>query len=1122
MNAAASHEAELARLLDELSTKLMRGEILDLDAEIKSHADYADELRHLIPAIRSMAQLAVGDRMEHIDSAKLNNVGDYRLIREIGRGGMGVVYEAKQLTLGRFVAVKILPMAALLDRRQLDRFKNEARAAAMLKHPNIVSVHTVGSERGVHYYAMELIEGHSLADLVRAIDQSDKHRQSGEQGSTASPTDADVTIDPTDQPTLGETPHRFRLGELGSAETQPIALFSTAHSTNKVEYARSVARLGVKIATALHYAHVEGVVHRDIKPSNILIDEMGEPQITDFGLARIEGSTELTMTGDVVGTLRYMSPEQAAGRTARIDERTDIYSLGITLYELLALTPAFPGVDRVSLLSKIEHEPPARLRTLDSGLPQDLETIINKAIAKEPSERYETAEAFADDLTRFVDQRPIKARRQSQLYSAIRWAKRNQALAASLITVGLLLTVLGIVGPFAAIQQRQQKRAPLRETYANSTLEAYRAWNSGLVSRIPDLLWTSYDDAYTTSLRGFAWHHLWNRYQSSKDERSLITEHAKLWQAGIALSLDGKKLAAFGRSGGNHRLRLFAYDGITLLKEVPSSRIHQCIFSRDGQYLFGRSDDGVRVWNAADLSEVASFSKNHRPRGISASPVDDDVAVVADGRIEIWSLSEPASPERKRTLDHPEAAVVAFSSDGQRIASGTSFGSIIIWSVNDGQQVGETIRVDSDSPLGGVAFHPLDQDLLATGTNGIDIWDSSTGKLRTRLGGRTDEVISLSFSPDGRRLVAARQRRHVQVWDIEHQELILSRVNASARGCRQALFDDDNSVLACFWNGDIRKWPIVDRPRGHTFSTGVAFVGEQSNLLAISTTEYRRGEQGLGSFHLWDLARQKAIHVGPNLRHGMPAVSPQNRNLFSVAQGQDIFVWDKSVDGEVKVLEGHGERPVGTALSPDGNFLASTSLTVLNGRPPQSLLWDLRTDPPKRIELELPSGFNALCPRFSPNSDILLLAGAPEAIHIYEVRTGRWLKALYKGGNRPLLTLGFSADKKLLATAGDRTSLRIFDWPSGALHAEIHLPDGERIVKLDFSPNRARLAVSYVRGQVGIWDIESRKQVAVFEAGNPVYGVAFSHDGKMLAAGCGNGTAVIWHEDGREEVIVPK
>jgi tetratricopeptide (TPR) repeat protein len=343
---------------------------------------------------------------------------------------MGVVYEAEQVSLGRRVALKVLPFAATLDPRQLQRFQNEARAAAGLHHTNIVPVYGVGQERGVHFYAMQFIDGQSLAAFLEA-----------ERGGANS-----------DQPTTA-------FGEPAgpAADTAVQAAASTVRAPRDQGYFRRVATSVIQAAEALDHAHQLGVVHRDVKPANLILDATGRVWVTDFGLAQIQTDTRLTMTGDLVGTLRYMSPEQALAKRVVIDHRTDVYSLGATLYELLALRPVFEGDDRQELLRQIAFEEPRPPRRINKAIPPELEIIVCRALEKSPADRYATAQELADDLRRWLEDRPIRARRPSLAQRLGKWRLRHRVLVRT--TAALLLTGLLLLGAFLWREERQRTTA---------------------------------------------------------------------------------------------------------------------------------------------------------------------------------------------------------------------------------------------------------------------------------------------------------------------------------------------------------------------------------------------------------------------------------------------------------------------------------------------------------------------------------------------------------------------------------------------------------------------------------------------------------------------------------------
>ncbi|HLN29345.1 MAG TPA: serine/threonine-protein kinase [Gemmataceae bacterium] len=342
-------------------------------------------------------------------------LGDFRILREIGRGGMGTVYEAMQMSLGRRVALKVLPFAAALDAKQLQRFKHEAQAAAHLHHTNIVPVFAVGAERGVHYYAMQLIEGQNLAEVIRHLRPLEQEAVHSEP---AVPGAASATV------------------------TETAAKLSTQRASRSGNFYRTAIGLALQAAEALEHAHQLGVIHRDVKPANLLVDDRGNVWVTDFGLAQFHNAVGLTRTGDLLGTLRYMSPEQAAGQGTPVDARTDVYSLGATLYEMLTLEPMFDGNDYQHLLRQILYDEPRPPRAVDRSMPAELETIVLKAVSKNPAERYATAQEFADDLRRFLDNRPILARRPSPAQRVRKWARRHP----SVVFAGVLFLALACAG----------------------------------------------------------------------------------------------------------------------------------------------------------------------------------------------------------------------------------------------------------------------------------------------------------------------------------------------------------------------------------------------------------------------------------------------------------------------------------------------------------------------------------------------------------------------------------------------------------------------------------------------------------------------------------------------------
>jgi serine/threonine protein kinase/Flp pilus assembly protein TadD len=437
---------EREQLLDEIATAYLKaveqgqapdrrewlGQYPELAGELREFFAEQDRLERLARPLRVVATV-VSPQGGDAGVCCPGMLGDFRIVRELGRGGMGVVFEAEQVSLRRRVALKVLPFAAMLDERLLQRFRNEAQAAAGLHHTNIVPVYFVGCERGVHFFAMQLIEGRTLAAVIHEL-----RGNPGEPGTTV----------PGNRPGPEAT---------GSVETVAAGLSTEGASRGKTYY-RAVAELGVQVALALEHAHERGVIHRDIKPGNLLLDARGTPWVTDFGLAHLQhAEASLTMTGDLVGTLRYMSPEQALGKRVPIDHRTDVYSLGATLYELLTLRPAFTGSDRQELLRQIAFEEPPRPGRLDRRNPAELEIIVAKAMEKNPQDRYATAQELADDLRHFLEDRPIQARRPGWARRLAKLARRHRAVVAT-AAAGLVLAVAVLVGSIGWVAGERRGR----------------------------------------------------------------------------------------------------------------------------------------------------------------------------------------------------------------------------------------------------------------------------------------------------------------------------------------------------------------------------------------------------------------------------------------------------------------------------------------------------------------------------------------------------------------------------------------------------------------------------------------------------------------------------------------
>jgi serine/threonine-protein kinase len=498
MSAPASESDPLAQLADEFLERYRRGERPALTEYVTRHPELAEQIRELFPALVLMEDVRPGPPAAAGAPAAgaPRRLGEYRIVREIGRGGMGVVYEAEQESLGRRVALKLLAPGIAAHPKYVERFQREARAAARLHHTNIVPVFAVGEQDGTHYYVMQYIEGCPLDEVMDDLRRlrheagagaapdpessaPDEERASAAvarslwQGRfrTAGPQPAPEEDNP-DKPTrLADTLVTPPPGPSGKGRGAPASsgLLSDPHRP----FAKSVACLGAQAADALEYAAGQGVLHRDVKPANLLLDVWGTVWLTDFGLAKATGTPDLTRTSDVLGTLHYMAPERFRGRA---DVRSDVYALGLTLYELLALRPAFGDGGQEQLIGQITTQGPPRLDQLEPQLPRDLVTIVHKAIAREPADRYQTAGALAEDLRRFLDDRSVVARRVRLPERAWRWCRRNPTTAALVAGSLLLAMALAFGGLWQALQGAQRRHAVEADLAEVAGLQERAGW----------------------------------------------------------------------------------------------------------------------------------------------------------------------------------------------------------------------------------------------------------------------------------------------------------------------------------------------------------------------------------------------------------------------------------------------------------------------------------------------------------------------------------------------------------------------------------------------------------------------------------------------------------------------
>jgi serine/threonine protein kinase/WD40 repeat protein/tetratricopeptide (TPR) repeat protein len=926
-------------LVDELIARLQAGEAPDWPALAREHPEYVGRLRSVAQALE-----ALGDLSRAGDSA-LSGVaplpvaadlvpgvlGDFRILREVGRGGMGVVYEAEQVSLNRRVALKVLPLAATMDPRHLQRFRHEARAAALLHHPHVVPVHGVGCERGVHYYAMQLIEGCSLAaviDVLRGADPGGK--------------------EPWDSPTAPYAPG----GD--AAPTRPPAALNTVPLRRGRAFFRRVAELVAQAADALDYAHGMGVVHRDVKPANLLLDAGGNVWVTDFGLARLGEGPGLTVSGDLLGTLRYMSPEQALARHGLVDHRTDVYSLGATLYELLTLRHAVAGAGKQEILHRLAFEEPVAPRKLDKSVPAELETVTLKALAKNPGERYATAQELADDLRRWLGDRPTLARPPGLLQRLRKWSHRHRPLVVGLGAFLILLAAglgLGMVaygvhqGELAEGWNRFAREKERSEREIAEDLRRVRAGRAEAVrlARPPGYrrrVWADLHEAIARpasgenadSIRATLLACLGDPIGLDpvadlaavrrREPPELPAESGKwLRQAAnggpTAVSPDGGRVATAGRAG---RVAVHNREGTLLQEELcPLGGVYDLAFSTDGKVLAAGCEQGFAAWDLAGPDRWVVQAGN-----VTSVAISPNGRLLASGgrQLELWSL---VTKRPVATLPAPAAgARVEFSADGRVLLAVANGAAVAGWPVSDTPE-----RRVLDGHTGGVpavVFSPDGQQLVSVSKDRtVRVWDTAAGRPLRTLTGHPGEIEAATFNPDGSLLVTGDLAGAIRVWSAGTGDLLAEIGSGEPLDQVWRLqFSPGGEYLAAAGR-HVVVWTVraaAGRVTLERLSTQAANPGSPGVIDLVA----RPGGSELiflnrgGRLYSYDLARADDARLIGDARVALRSLhfGPAGDRLTFVTAGGTLGVWD----WEVKAAADTHRRAESVAVSADGRWAA--------------------------------------------------------------------------------------------------------------------------------------------------------------------------------------------------------